>query len=409
VSNTEVHEQDKLFGEALKAALKEAGMTMKELAAALGKEPVTVYKICSGQRRFSGDVDELAQILGTDAKPLKKLRRDRSPVTETLRQARRNAANVREVERRAEQLAADDEERREDLVKARDHIRDDFMDPFLRDVGRVDGLAAGLNEALNPDGSDAETADPLDLDERIFATAMGRMADAVGDAAGGAAIGAAGGATVGGTAAFALFAGAASFGTASTGAAISGLSGAAASSATLAALGGGTLAAGGAGVAGGTLVLTSVVAAPVVVGLGVGTLIADRHVYRKMIQEAESLDSAEIKLRRIEKELRQSWKWARSQTLLLDEIHRSAVPRVVRLHHELPPGDDLRIPWAKLGSGQEDVRYLLRLLTLASTVLAMPTWIPELGDWSRGAREQVSARYEALASEIQVARDATMP
>lgn len=52
------------------------------------------------------------------------------------------------------------------------------------------------------------------------------------------------------------------FGTASTGAAISGLSGVAATNATLALLGGGTLAAGGAGMAGGILLLTGVVAAP---------------------------------------------------------------------------------------------------------------------------------------------------
>lgn len=48
------------------------------------------------------------------------------------------------------------------------------------------------------------------------------------------------------------------FGTASTGAAISGLTGAAANSATLAAIGGGSLAAGGGGVAAGTAVLVAV-------------------------------------------------------------------------------------------------------------------------------------------------------
>lgn len=59
------------------------------------------------------------------------------------------------------------------------------------------------------------------------------------------------------------------FGTASTGAAIGGLSGAAASSATLAWFGGGALAAGGLGIAGGMAVLSSVVAAPAVIALGV--------------------------------------------------------------------------------------------------------------------------------------------
>lgn len=58
------------------------------------------------------------------------------------------------------------------------------------------------------------------------------------------------------------------FAVAFTGTAISALSGAAATSATLAWLGGGSLAAGGMGMAGGTVVLASVVAIPVVLAGG---------------------------------------------------------------------------------------------------------------------------------------------
>ena len=57
-------------------------------------------------------------------------------------------------------------------------------------------------------------------------------------------------------------------GMASTGTAISGLSGAAATNATLAWLGGGSLASGGLGMAGGTAVLGSVVAGPVLLVMG---------------------------------------------------------------------------------------------------------------------------------------------
>ena len=78
--------------------------------------------------------------------------------------------------------------------------------------------------------------------------------------AGGSAAGAAAGATT--------FAAVGAFATASTGAAISGLGGAAATSATMAWLGGGSLAAGGMGVAGGTMVLTGIVAAPLLLALG---------------------------------------------------------------------------------------------------------------------------------------------
>lgn len=58
------------------------------------------------------------------------------------------------------------------------------------------------------------------------------------------------------------------FGSASTGAAISGLSGAAATNATLAWLGGGSIASGGLGMAGGTAVLGGVVAGPILLVMG---------------------------------------------------------------------------------------------------------------------------------------------
>ncbi|OLL76882.1 hypothetical protein Ae168Ps1_5302c [Pseudonocardia sp. Ae168_Ps1] len=76
---------------------------------------------------------------------------------------------------------------------------------------------------------------------------------------------AAGGAAVGAGAGSAAFAGVGAFAAASTGTPIASLSGAAATNATLAWLGGGSLAAGGGGVAVGSLVLTGVVAAPVLI------------------------------------------------------------------------------------------------------------------------------------------------
>lgn len=74
--------------------------------------------------------------------------------------------------------------------------------------------------------------------------------------------GIASGAVAGGLAAFGAYTAVGFLGTASTGAAISGLAGVAASNATLAALGGGALAAGGLGVAGGMAVLGGIVAGP---------------------------------------------------------------------------------------------------------------------------------------------------
>ena len=89
-------------------------------------------------------------------------------------------------------------------------------------------------------------------------TALGNIAAS----ATGAAVG---GAVAGATAAAGVYATVAAFGTASTGAAISGLSGIAARNATLAWLGGGSLASGGGGIAAGMATLLNVVLAPLAI------------------------------------------------------------------------------------------------------------------------------------------------
>lgn len=112
----------------------------------------------------------------------------------------------------------------------------------------------------------------------------------------GGACGAATGSGAGGAATYATFVGVARFGTASTGAPIFVLFGPAATNATLARLGGGTLATGGGGGAAGTLVLTSIVAAPILILFAGCPYLAHR---RNKGQEAEltaQLDVAEESL-----------------------------------------------------------------------------------------------------------------
>ena len=106
---------------------------------------------------------------------------------------------------------------------------------------------------------DAELLDGLDLPEHVLLRNQDFGADAGSLLAGGIT------SIVAGVAARqAALTGVRMVATASTGAAISGLSGAAAESATLAWIGGGTLAAGGTGVAGGAMVLTGIGIAPTV-------------------------------------------------------------------------------------------------------------------------------------------------
>lgn len=192
------------------------------------------------------------------------------------------------IERQTKQL-----ERSVDAFNAaHDKARDEFLLPFLETAGGVSG-------APEPPREDLEDAVP-DEDATAEATARYRLqfasygvAHVLSGVAGGGVVGGAAGAA----AAYASFTAAVTWGTASTGAAISGLSGIAASNAALALLGGGTLAAGGAGVAGGTAMLAGLVAGPAVL-LAVGGLVwAARRSRQQQHELKESLDKAESQLK----------------------------------------------------------------------------------------------------------------
>ena len=114
------------------------------------------------------------------------------------------------------------------------------------------------------------------------------------------------------------------FGTASTGAAIGGLSGAAASSATLAWFGGGALAAGGWGIAAGTAALGGIVAAPAVVAFG----LFKKHEASKLEKEvAEKI--RKLKLEEAKIELDRAKLFAARQRA--DELHQT----ITRIAKEL--------------------------------------------------------------------------
>lgn len=111
-------------------------------------------------------------------------------------------------------------------------------------------------------------------------------------------VGGAAGISAGGIAGTTAYLAVAAFASASTGAAISGLSGAAAISATMAWLGGGALAAGGLGVAGGAAVLGGIVGLPVVIGGAAALLVgapkllgAQRKKQREITAATADLDA----------------------------------------------------------------------------------------------------------------------
>lgn len=169
-----------------------------------------------------------------------------------------------------------------------DRARDEFFLPFVEIAGRIEG-------AEQPDPTPFENDDATDP-EAVAEFRLQSNTNGVVQILAGGAGGAAAGAAVGSAAAYGTFVAVASFGTASTGTAIAGLSGVAATNATLAVLGGGTLAAGGAGVAGGTILLAGIVAAPALI-IGAGGLLWMAKRNRRQQQElAAKLDLAEAEL-----------------------------------------------------------------------------------------------------------------
>ena len=122
--------------------------------------------------------------------------------------------------------------------------------PFVESYGKIKNIkfkdSTGLEELSHFTITEGELQELSQVTELFPAAASGAVE----------------GMGAGALTAFGAYGAVSIFGTAGTGAAITGLSGAAATNATLAWLGGGTLAAGGMGVAGGTMVLGGLVAGP---------------------------------------------------------------------------------------------------------------------------------------------------
>jgi transcriptional regulator with XRE-family HTH domain len=245
------------------------------------------------------------------------------------------------------------------LNAAHTTARDEFFMNYVEIATQIDGSPQPPAGSLDSEG-DATAADQADFRLKTASNMVGGIL--AGALAGGTV-----GALAGGAAAYTTFVAASTFGTASTGAAISGLSGAAASNAALAALGGGSLAAGGAGVAGGTALLAGIVAAPIAI-LGVGGLIW--MVRRTRKQEAE----LRAKLRELEAELeatRSGFEAAvdviNRSAAILDYIGVHAGHAVTKWAHQL----ELPAAWSNL-SPDEQERFVA-FNTIAACQVAIVT------------------------------------
>lgn len=214
---------------------------------------------------------------------------ERSPNrTDEVRGSERTKDRVRRIQQEVERRKAAITELGDAYNEAHDRARDEFLLRFV-------GIATAIDGAPPPDKELVDEEDEPDA-EGDAAVRLRYTSYGVSQALAGGVGGAAAGAAVGGAAAYSTFVATVSFGTASTGAAISGLSGVAANNAALALLGGGTLASGGAGVAGGTLLLTGLVAAPAAIFALSGLVWMARRNRKQQQELAEQLDQAESEM-----------------------------------------------------------------------------------------------------------------
>ena len=227
--------------------------------------------------------------------------------------------------------------------------------PFQQAFSRLQNVDLHVNV-------DVEGAPAID---QVRVTEAGRLTVSTMDAIAATAVAGVAGAA----ASYATVSGVTSLAAASTGTAISGLSGAAATNATLAWLGGGSLAAGGGGVAAGTMVLTGVAAAPVMLVGGAFLYKKGRDAMAKADTFASDVDSARAKHREAQAVLTAAAELATGARRLIDEL----VPALSRGTGWLEVVVDTEPDWTRLDeSAQERIRSLAVVAVAVSDLVHTP-------------------------------------
>lgn len=283
------------FGSRLASAREEAALTQEQLARRAGCSQAMVTKIESGARIPAPKlVERLAVALDLDPAGLAAAADEERPVrgasalVGAAKLGRENARRANDLKRRTKELTTTAARASEGYDAAATEARSLGVE-LIAVLQCVDELPEDI---LGLDSADGEGRDESEIGA-AFARAQREYKSRAWEffAAGAASMGAGGAA--GAASGFGAYAAVASFATASTGTAIASLSGAAASSATMAWFGGGALAAGGAGIAGGTIVLASIVAVPLVTVAGGVLLLQGSQILKKQQAQDARLREAE--------------------------------------------------------------------------------------------------------------------
>ena len=387
---------DRSAGEALAEARKAVGWSQAKLAATLGFSTVLISKIESGVRAPSEafiqalsshlpDKAEAVQAAANAGSQTDKRTTGSLKIVDAMKLAKKNGERANQLKSRVEYATRQADEVARLLDEKVKEFDREVVEPFSRLAGRVTDLPADVivhadiePSRTNPEFAEALTDAQLKTSKSIFSLL------------GAGVLGSGAGAAVGAGAATATYMTVASIATASTGAAISGLSGAAATSATLAAIGGGSLAAGGLGIAGGTALLTGIVALPVVAAVAGAMLASGGRIYEKQksvereIERAESeFEANEIIVRRfVDRAARINE--ILTVALLAGSNHRRTI------EHAMPNLD--AVAWSEqAASTQASMRRMAEIVLACLSVLSLPIGMNLKQGAPRGA---LNAQYE---------------
>jgi transcriptional regulator with XRE-family HTH domain len=364
-------------GEILAEARKSLGWSQAKLAETLGFSTVLISKIESGVRAPSeAFIQALSSHLPEKAEAVQeavgaetdvdKRKTGRLKVIDAMKLAKKNGDRANQLKARTENAKRGADEIAQLLDNKVKQFDRDVVDPFSRIMSRVADLPADVivHAETQPSQANAEFSEALNA-------AQLKTGKSIFSLLGAGVLGSGAGAAVGAGAATATYMTVASIATASTGAAISGLSGAAASSATLAALGGGSLAAGGLGIAGGTALLTGLVALPVIAAVAGAVLASGGRILEKQVSIEQKIDQAETEFEANEVIVRRFVMRAGRINEILTVALLAARNHQRIIERELPDQGDLS--WSELdASKQASVRRAAEIVLACLTVLALP-------------------------------------
>jgi transcriptional regulator with XRE-family HTH domain len=401
--------EEKSAAERVAEARKSVGWSQAKLAEALGFSTVLISKIEAGVRAPSeAFIEAMASHLPQDAEAVREAaskqahadgRRGGSlKIVEAIKLAKANGERASRLKSRAQLLQRE----ADDVASLLDEKFDlEVVGPFTRLASRVKGLPEDVivRADVQPSTDDAEFAETL-------REAQLKTGKSIFSLLGAGVLGSGAGAAIGAGAATATYLTVAGLATASTGAAISGLSGAAATSATLAAIGGGSLAAGGLGIAGGTAVLTGIVALPVLVAAAGAILASGGRILEKQTAVEIELVEAEGDFKANEVIVRRFIARATRINEILTVAFLAARNHRRMLERAVPDLGDAE--WDELEEGaQLSLRRIAEITLACLTALALPIGLnlkkaaPEQfvpTDGETEAAPQIAPELEGLAA-----------